>query len=65
MVIHSFIYRSFAFYEILYLEFITFTETIDIISDRVYNCKEIPTVLTKDDIKVVNIMYQKRACHTE
>ena len=65
MVIHSFIFRSFVFYEILYLEFITFTETIDIISDRVYNCKEIPTVLTKDDTKVVNVMYQKRAFHTE
>ena len=41
------------------------TETIDIILDRVFNRKEISTVLTKNEIKIVNIMFQKRTFHTE
>ena len=41
------------------------TETIDIILDRVYNRKEISTVLTKNEIKIVNITFQKRTFHTE
>ena len=29
----------------------SFTKTIDILLDRVSNCKEIPTALTKDGMK--------------